>query len=53
MVTSAKGVTVDYKAMIRNFFETIDWDQATGRPSRNSLDNIGGMEEVIKALDLK
>jgi aldehyde:ferredoxin oxidoreductase len=47
-----KGVTVDHRAMVRNFYEAIDWDQATGRPSRSSLENLGGMEDVIKALDL-
>ena len=48
-----EGVTVDYKALIRNFFDAIDWDPTTGKPSRNSLENLGGMEDVIKALDLK
>jgi len=47
-----KGVTVDHKGFIRNFFKAIGWDEATGKPSRSSLEKIGGMEDVIKSLDL-
>ncbi len=47
-----KGVTVDYKGFTRNFFKEIDWDETTGRPSRKSLEKLGGMEDVIKALGL-
>jgi aldehyde:ferredoxin oxidoreductase len=47
-----EGVTVDHKGFIRNFFKAIEWDDATGKPSRSSLEKIGGMEDVIKALDL-
>ena len=47
-----KGVTVDHKGFIRNFFKAIEWDETTGKPSRSSLEKIGGMEDVIKSLDL-
>lgn len=47
-----EGVTVDYKALIRNFFKAVSWDETTGRPSRASLEELGGMEDVIAALDL-
>jgi len=47
-----EGVTVDHKAFIRNFFQEIGWDEATGKPSRSSLGKLGGMEDVIDALDL-
>ena len=47
-----KGVTVDHKGFIRNFFKAIDWDETTGKPSRKSLEKIGGMEDVIKSLGL-
>lgn len=47
-----KGVTVDYKGFISNFFKAIDWDESTGRPSRRSLERLGGMEDVIKILGL-
>jgi aldehyde:ferredoxin oxidoreductase len=46
------GVTVDHKGFIRNFFEAIDWDETTGKPSRASLEKLGGMDDVIQALDL-
>ncbi len=47
-----KGVTVDYKGFIRNFFKAIGWDETTGKPSRSSLEKLGGMEDVIKSLGL-
>jgi len=47
-----KGITVDHKGFIRNFFKAIDWDETTGKPSRISLEKLGGMEDVIKALGL-
>jgi aldehyde:ferredoxin oxidoreductase len=46
------GVTVDHKGFIRNFFEAIKWDETTGKPSRESLEKLGGMEDVIEALEL-
>jgi aldehyde:ferredoxin oxidoreductase len=47
-----KGITVDYKGFIRNFFKAIEWDEISGKPSRSSLEKLGGMEAVIKALGL-
>jgi len=47
-----QGVTVDHKGFIRNFFKAIEWDETTGKPSRSSLEKLGGMEDVIKSLDL-
>jgi aldehyde:ferredoxin oxidoreductase len=47
-----KGMTVDYKGFIRNFFKAIEWDETTGKPSRSSLEKLGGMEDVIKSLGL-
>jgi aldehyde:ferredoxin oxidoreductase len=47
-----EGVTVDHKGFIRNFFEAIDWDETTGKPSRDSLEKLGGMEDVIRSLGL-
>lgn len=46
------GVTVDHKGMIRNFFQAVSWDETTGKPSRSSLEKLGGMEDVIAALGL-
>jgi aldehyde:ferredoxin oxidoreductase len=46
------GVTIDYKTLIRNFFHAIEWDEATGRPSRSALEKLGGLDEVIRALNL-
>ena len=47
-----EGVTVDHKGYIRNFFKAIEWDETTGKPSRSSLEKLGGMEDVIKSLGL-
>jgi aldehyde:ferredoxin oxidoreductase len=47
-----KGITVDHKGFIRNFFKAIGWDETTGKPSRSSLEKLGGMEDVIKSLGL-
>jgi aldehyde:ferredoxin oxidoreductase len=47
-----EGITVDHKGFIRNFFKAIEWDETTGKPSRSSLEKLGGMEDVIKSLGL-
>jgi aldehyde:ferredoxin oxidoreductase len=47
-----KGVTVDHKGFIRNFFKAMDYDENTGRPSRSSLEKLGGLEDVIRSLGL-
>ena len=47
-----EGITVDHKGFIRNFFKAIEWDEITGKPSRSSLEKLGGMEDVIKSLGL-
>jgi aldehyde:ferredoxin oxidoreductase len=47
-----KGITVDHKGFIRNFFKAIEWDETTGKPSRSSLQRLGGLEDVIKSLGL-
>jgi len=44
------GVTIDHKALGRNFFVAMEWDEATGKPSRQSLEALGGMEDVIRDL---
>ena len=47
-----EGITVDYKTFIHNFYKEIDWDETTGKPSRSSLEKLGGMENVINDLKL-
>jgi aldehyde:ferredoxin oxidoreductase len=47
-----KGVTVDHKGFIANFFKAMEWDETTGKPSRRSLEKLGGMEDVIVSLGL-
>jgi aldehyde:ferredoxin oxidoreductase len=45
-----KGVTIDYKLLAKNFFAAMDWDVETGKPKKESLEALGGMEAVIKDL---
>ena len=42
------GITIDHKSLVRNFFNAIEWDLATGKPSRQSLEVLGGMEDIIR-----
>ncbi len=44
------GVKIEHKALGRNFFAEMEWDEKTGRPSRKSLEALGGMDDVIKDL---
>lgn len=42
-----EGVTIDDELLAKNFFETIGIDQATGKPSREKLKELGGLENVM------
>ncbi|MBI4765280.1 MAG: aldehyde ferredoxin oxidoreductase C-terminal domain-containing protein [Deltaproteobacteria bacterium] len=44
------GVTIDHRTLAKNFFAAINWDAETGKPSRQSLEALGGMEDVIQNL---
>jgi len=43
-----KGITIDHKKLAYYFFKSIDWDEETLIPSKASLGNLGGMENVIQ-----
>ncbi len=45
-----EGVTVDHKALAKNFFAAMEWDEKTGNPSRASLEALGGLEDVVQEL---
>jgi aldehyde:ferredoxin oxidoreductase len=45
-----KGVTVDHRKLADGFFESIDWNKETLVPTRKSLEDLGGMEDVIQDL---
>jgi aldehyde:ferredoxin oxidoreductase len=47
-----EGITVDHKTLIRNFFKAMEWNETTGKPSRASLEKIGGLQDVINELNL-
>jgi aldehyde:ferredoxin oxidoreductase len=44
------GITIDHKTLARNFFAAMEWDEETGKPSRQSLEALGGMDDVIRDL---
>ena len=44
------GCAVDHKALMRNFFAAMEWDENTGKPSRESLEALGGLDDVIQDL---
>jgi aldehyde:ferredoxin oxidoreductase len=44
------GVTVPAEALADNYFAALDWDRETGKPSRQALEQMGGMADVIKDL---
>ena len=45
-----KGVTVDHRKLADQFFESIGWNKETLVPTRESLEDLGGMEDVIRDL---
>jgi aldehyde:ferredoxin oxidoreductase len=47
-----EGVTIGYRQLIQNFFRAMEWDETTGKPSRSSLEKLGGMDNVIAELKL-
>jgi aldehyde:ferredoxin oxidoreductase len=44
------GGAVDNEALGDNFFATLGWDRVTGKPGREGLQQLGGMDDVIKDL---
>ncbi len=47
-----KGITIDHEALNHNFFEAVEWDKETWKPTRSSLEKLGGLDDVIIDLDL-
>ncbi len=45
-----KGITIDIKKQISQFCDVIGWDKETLKPTRESLEEIGGLEKVIEDL---
>jgi len=45
-----EGVTIDHNNLANQFFASVDWDKETMLPTRESLENLGGMEDVIRDL---
>jgi len=44
------GVTLDMDTAVREYFQSMRWDPETGRPRRDLLAELGGLEEVITDL---
>jgi len=45
-----KGITLDHKKMADSFFESMGWNKETLLPTRESLEELGGMDDVIRDL---
>jgi hypothetical protein len=41
---------VDADALAHNFYKAMEWNEVTGKPSRASLERLGGFEDAIKDL---
>ena len=44
------GVSLDMDTAVREHFQSMRWDPETGRPRRDLLERLGGLEEVIADL---
>lgn len=44
------GISLDMERAASDYFTSRDWDPKTGRPSRELLEELGGLEEVIADL---
>jgi aldehyde:ferredoxin oxidoreductase len=44
------GITIDYQKLHQNFCQAIQWDEESFIPSRESLEALGGLEDVIEDL---
>jgi aldehyde:ferredoxin oxidoreductase len=45
-----KGITVDHRMLVHYFCKSMGWDEETLIPIKESLENLGGMEDVIRDL---
>jgi len=45
-----EGITINNEKLADNFYSALGWDVATGIPTRESLEQIGGLERVIADL---
>ncbi|NLN07472.1 MAG: hypothetical protein GX167_07630 [Firmicutes bacterium] len=44
------GVEIDTEQLAKNFFLKVEWDMVTGKPSLESLQRLGGLDDVIRDL---
>ena len=45
-----KDITVDHVKLANHFIESMAWDRKTLIPTKKSLENLGGLEDVIRDL---
>ena len=45
-----EGKQIDAETLARNFYQAMEWDEESGKPSRASLERLGGFEDVIQDL---
>jgi aldehyde:ferredoxin oxidoreductase len=44
------GVSLEMDALVREHFQSLGWDLETGRPERDLIENLGGLEQVVTDL---
>ena len=44
------GVTIDTAKLAKNFFDSVGWDMKTGKPSLETLRDLGALDNIIKDL---
>jgi aldehyde:ferredoxin oxidoreductase len=44
------GVSLDMDTAVREHFQSVGWDPETGRPNRDTLEGLGGLEEAVTDL---
>jgi aldehyde:ferredoxin oxidoreductase len=45
-----EGRQIDARALAHNFYQAMEWDEETGKPSQASLERLGGFDDVIQDL---
>lgn len=44
------GVKIDNQRLAQNYYEAMSWEAESGKPSKQSLELLGGMDDVIRDL---
>ncbi len=45
-----EGRTIDIDRLVHNWYQVMEWDPESGKPSKASLERLGGFRDVIQDL---